>query len=97
MADSPEPREPFPWMSKDRSPGPYRFTLRHPVSEAVFGTFLLAAAGVMVASGLPLAVAYVAPTIFGALGVLLLVMAVARGIWLRKYRKLHGYSPFKLI
>ena len=94
-----ELREPFPWMSKNRPTGPYRFTLRHPASEAVFGSFLVFMGVFVLLASMPdgIVAGVIVVTTFGGMGVFLLVMAVARGRWLRNYRKIHGYSPFPMV
>jgi len=92
--------EPFPWMSTNKPTGPYRFTLKTPASEAVFGTFLLLVGVAFAAQALQdtawqagvLAALFL--LVFAGLGGLLIVMAVRRHRWAKAYERVHGYRPF---
>lgn len=74
-------------------------TVRHPLTEAILGLFLLGFGVVFFAATVQGAVGLgvLLFVIFGGLGVLLLVMAGARWRWLRAYRRLHGHSPFTML
>ena len=94
------PPEPFPWLSTNRPSGPYRMTLRTPLSEALLGSFLLVMAllffvtaigsdstGVVVV-GLGISI------IACGTGVFMLVVAIARARWFRAFERAHGRRPF---
>jgi len=93
------PAEPFPWMSKTKPTGPYRFTLRSPASEAVMGIFLTVVGFAFVAlllrdpSTPAIAVAVLLFVLTVGPGVVLLIMAVARARWIRAYKRVHGHVP----
>lgn len=99
-----EPRrelvEPFPWMSSNRMEGRYKFTLKSPTSEAVFGTFLLIAGIVFAAvlfgrgEGGAVVLGVFLLIVLAGLGILLLIMAAARGRWVRAYQRAHGRKPY---
>lgn len=92
--------EPFPWMSSNRMEGRYKFTLKSPTSEAVFGAFLLIA-GIVFAivlfgrgEGGAVVLGVFLLIVFAGLGVFLLVMAAARGRWVRAYQAAYGRKPY---
>jgi uncharacterized membrane protein YidH (DUF202 family) len=74
-------------------------TVRHPLTEAILGLFLLGSGVVFFVATVhdALAVGVLLFIIFGGFGVLLLVMAAARWRWLRAYWQLHGHSPFTML
>jgi len=100
LGDTAPPAEPFAWMTNKKPVGPYRMTLTTPLSEALLGAFLIGSTVLfaVVLLGDPsvpsILVAVLLIAIFGGLGAVLIVMAIARGRWVRAYERFHGHRPF---
>ena len=94
------PPEPFPWMSTNRPSGPYRMTLRTPLSEALLGSFLLVMALVFLLTAIAsdstgvLLVGLGIFVIASGAGVFMLIVAISRARWFRAFERAHGRRPF---
>ena len=94
------PPEPFPWMSTNRPSGPYRMTLRTPLSEALLGSFLLVMALVFFLTAIDsdstgvVVVGLGSFVIAGGTGIFMLIVAIARARWFRAFERAHGRRPF---
>lgn len=97
---TPEPAEPFPWMSTRKPTGPIRLELRTPKQEAFWGVFFVAAGVTFLVATIgrgdvgAIVVGVLCFVMFGGVGVTLLVMARARARWARAVRERRGWSPF---